>query len=402
MNNLIKQIGIAGFGEMGKRHGRDFIELSKGMVALAAVVEVNDVKYEEGCQWAKCVPRRYRTVSDMLKVEKLDGVIISSPNGMHLEQLQAFQGLSIPILLEKPLETTIEKICGVVRFAEKYAGAIMVHHVMRYAPIVQAARKIIADDTLGDICSAHFTQFIGGGLWHSFRRTMQGGGGQLIEKATHDFDVMLFLMGKRPERVAALAKLNCYGGDKPNDLRCFHCPEKTTCPENVDNGRNAGVKDVNAGNNLCAFAREIDVPDNEACLIEFEQEAIGVYSQCFFARAYTTREYQLIGKKGYMRIIFSQVDRPAGQGRIIVSLRQGAEGDLMEWEFDYNGRIHYNGAPNVVRHFLDVMNGKAKPFTTVEQAFMAEMIGCAAYESAAKRQFVNIVDIVPSGLNVNL
>lgn len=399
MNAPGKKIGIVGFGEMGKRHGCDFIELSKGTVFIAAVVEVNDTKYEEGCQWTKCAPKRYHKASDMISAERLDGVIIASPNCTHLDQLRAFNGLKVPILLEKPLDTSLEKICDIVRFAKSYKGHIVVHHVMRYAPIVCAARKIIDDDVLGEVCSAHFTQFIGGRMCHNFRRTMKGGGGQLIEKATHDFDVMLFLMGKTPIKVAALAKRNVYGGDKPDDLRCPLCSERTSCPENVSTGNPAELKDVNASDNLCVFAREIDVPDSEICLLEFEHDAIGVYSQCYFVNGYTTREYQLIGKKGYMRIIFSQVDQPADfQGRIIVRPRQGREGRIMELKFNYNGRIHYNGAPGVVRHFIDIMHDKVKPFTTVEQAFVAEMIGCAAYKSVADKQFVNIPDIVPPDL----
>lgn len=395
----MKNIGIVGFGEMGKRHGLDFISLSKGMVSLAAVVEISDAKYEQGCQWTKNAPKRYRKSSDMLNGEKLDGVIIASPNFLHLEHLQAFEGRSLPILLEKPLETNLEKICDLVRFVKSYAGPIMVHHVMRYAPIVQAARKIIDDDILGEVCSAHFTQFIGNAMCRDFRRTMKTGGGQLLEKATHDFDVMLFLMGKAPERVGALAKRNYYGGNKPNDLCCSQCSEKASCPQDVSGNAVAEIKDVNAAKDLCSFAREIDVPDNESCLIEFEHDAIGVYSQCYFVRGYTSREYQLIGKKGYMRIIFSQVDHPDKcNGRIIVRPLGGMECTLMELQFNYAGRIHYNGAPNVVRHFLDIMNGDAKPFTTVAQAFVAEMISCAAYQSVASRQFVNILDIVPPDL----
>jgi len=44
------------------------------------------------------------------------------------------------------------------------------------------------------------------------------------------------------------------------------------------------------------------------------------------------------------------------------------------------------------------MNGEARPFTTVEQAFVAELIGCAAYKSVDVQQYVSILDIVPADL----
>jgi predicted dehydrogenase len=44
------------------------------------------------------------------------------------------------------------------------------------------------------------------GLFHTFRRTKKTGGGQIIEKATHDLDAMLYLLGSLPEEVAMIAK----------------------------------------------------------------------------------------------------------------------------------------------------------------------------------------------------
>jgi hypothetical protein len=37
-----KKIGIVGFGEMGKRHGREFQEATFGQIEIAGVVESND------------------------------------------------------------------------------------------------------------------------------------------------------------------------------------------------------------------------------------------------------------------------------------------------------------------------------------------------------------------------
>ena len=52
--SLMKAIGIVGFGEMGKRNGHELMNVTGGMVKIAAVVEPDDTKYKEGCEYNKC------------------------------------------------------------------------------------------------------------------------------------------------------------------------------------------------------------------------------------------------------------------------------------------------------------------------------------------------------------
>ena len=72
---------------------------------------------------------------------------------------------------------------------------------------------------------------------------------------------------------------------------------------------------------------------------------------------------------------------------------------IEEYNFNYQGRIHYNGGPFAGRHFYDMIQGKAEPFTTVEDAFAAEMVGIAAMKSSKEHRQIDIEkDIVPQDL----
>jgi predicted dehydrogenase len=226
--SLLKmKVVIIGFGGMGKRHGKDMEELSKGQIEIAGVFDPDDRSYEFGCKWMGKAPRRFRAIGEMLDTVRPDGAIISSPNGTHLLSLREFAGRNIPIILEKPLETSMAKVVEVVRFVETYPALVMVHHVMRYSPIVLKAKEIV---DAGEICSFELVQNMGGGhMYQDFRRTFKTGGGQLMEKATHDFDVLLFLTGTRPKRVASICKRQYYGGAKPDTLRCGVCDERSHC-----------------------------------------------------------------------------------------------------------------------------------------------------------------------------
>jgi predicted dehydrogenase len=101
-------------------------------------------------------------------------------------------------------------------------------------------------------------------MYHDFRRTMVDSGGMFIEKATHDFDIMLYLLQTRPVKVSAIAKMQAYGGDKPNDLYCSQCQERLTCKESVNNihyrSGATEMMEVKGTDDLCVYAKAVDVP----------------------------------------------------------------------------------------------------------------------------------------------
>ena len=52
----------------------------------------------------------------------------------------------------------------------------------------------------------------------------------------------------------------------------------------------------------------------------------------------------------------------------------------------------------MARHFYQIMLGKTRPFTTVRQAFAAEMLGFTALLASDQKKFINVLDIVPDDL----
>lgn len=389
----MKKIAVIGFGEMGKRHGKDLEEHSKYELELGGVYEPDDSKYKSGCEWLGREVKRFASPEELLSVLNPDGIIIASPNFCHLENLKLLEGRSIPLILEKPLDSTLEKICDVVRFVSSYDAPVMVHHVMRYAPIVKKAKEIIESGAIGQICSFHFSQTIGGHMFHNFRRNMKTGGGQLIEKATHDFDVMLHWCESNPKRVTAICKRQRFGGNMPDDLHCHECDKKMSCDQYVKGTVKRNIKDINPSDNLCCFAKSADVFDNETCLLELENGVFGTYTNTYFVENYFTRVYEVIGTEAIMRVGFSKLDGYEGE----IELRgHNVKGS---YSFAYENRIHYNGAPGVAAHFYNLICGNEKtPYSPVDQAFSAEMIALAAYRANETGTYIDVKDLVPEDL----
>lgn len=398
--------GIVGFGEMGKRHALEYHEATRGKMNFPAVVEPQDSNYEAGCAWFGQRPARYKTVEKMLADEKLDAIIISSPNCCHLENLRSCMKSKLPILLEKPLESSYEKITALAREAKAYEKPVMVNHVMRYSPIIKKAEEIISSGEIGKVCSFNFVQYHPGGpMFSTFRRTLEGGGGHLIEKATHDFDVAFYLCGAAPRRAAGISRRQKYGGDKPADLRCSVCDD-IRCPQRKKLGANTAeeAKDINLSSDLCCFSEVIDVFDNETCIIDCTDNIFGSYSHCYFVRHHFSRRYEIIGTEGllYIELTMREKMHP-WDGRITLARSSPPDSPgIEEYKFNHEGRIHYNGGPFAGLHFYDVILGRAQPLTTVEEAFAAEMTGFAAMKSSKEGVWIDIEKtVVPEDLKEN-
>jgi predicted dehydrogenase len=403
MNSQITvNVGIVGFGEMGKRHALEYHNATQGMINISAVVEPEDNRYKDGCKWYGKTPARYTCLKEMLEREKLDGLIISSPNCFHLENLKDCLDARLPMILEKPLESSFEKICDLVRLSDTFQSPIMVDHVMRYAPIIQKAKELINAGEIGKVCSFNFVQYHGGeSLFTTFRRTLAGGGGQLVEKATHDLDIAFYLCDAAPRRVTGISRLQKFGGDKPNDLTCAACPD-FDCPSRVKRGArsDSAVKDVNCSYDLCSYSKAIDTYDNEICLLDCTNNVFGVYSHCFFVKNHFSRRYEIIGTEGVIYIELSmRRQNNECDGQITLARNNPLLPRREEYKFNYEGRIHYNGGPAAGRYFYNMIRGKAEPFTTVQDAFAAEMVGIGAMKSSQEHRTVDIAqDVVPEDL----
>ena len=61
--------------------------------------------------------------------------------------------------------------------------------------------------------------------------------------------------------------------------------------------------------------------------------------------------------------------------------------------------VSFNGGPFAGRHFYNIIQGKAEPFTTVADAFAAEMAGIGAMKSSLEHRTIDIEqEIVPNDL----
>ena len=125
--------------------------------------------------------------------------------------------------------------------------------------------------------------------------------GLFLQKATHDFDYLTYVLGYKPVRVAAMKSKLVYKGARPAGQTCNSCDLGEACPESPFNlyyslGQTDGVK---PNGRRCGFAKDTGNEDAGSALVEYDTGMHLSYSQNFFARRGAGgRGARFIGYKG--------------------------------------------------------------------------------------------------------
>ncbi len=366
------RIGLIGAGGRGVSLAKNVSESG-----LGDVVAAYDPNPSYAKEWMRAAEYEIPLVDrdSLLSDPKLDGVIVGSPD--HCHRQDAIDGLRAgkPVLCEKPMAISIADCDEMLRVQKETRQSLRIGFNLRFHPLYQKMQEIAASGKLGRITTVWIRHFVGfGGTyyfqdWHS-RRALSTS--LLLQKATHDFDVMHFVAGSYTRRLTALGRRSYYGGDRSNALTCPECEEKYTCPEtNLDPA---------VPRNQCAFRQEVDVEDNESVLMELESGAIATYGQCHFSPDYH-RSYVFIGTKGRMES-FESMRRVEGwqrDNRVEVLYRQGVERET--FHFDLTGSGHGGADLRMIRNWLlSIHEGRADTENPIAGR-QSVAVGCLAAES---------------------
>lgn len=244
------RVGVIGTGMMGCEHLKNLMGLDN--VSITAHSDPNP----EPREWARLTlgdradtSRAFVDHRDLLSSGLVDAVVVASPNHTHKSILDDVFAVDLPVLVEKPMCTTIEDCVAIVDAQASRSALTWVGLEYRYmAPIAELIRRIddgeIGELKMMSIREHRFPFLTKVDNWNRFSRNT---GGTLVEKCCHFFDLMNHVVGARPVRVSAS------GGQDVNHLDEFHDGERSDILDNAfvivdyDNG-------VRTMLDLCMFA----------------------------------------------------------------------------------------------------------------------------------------------------
>ena len=79
----------------------------------------------------------------MLEQEDLDAVIVSVPTSSHLAVASEVIRRRVPVLIEKPIASTVEEARKLIELAREHRTQAAVGHVERFNPVVRALRTVL-------------------------------------------------------------------------------------------------------------------------------------------------------------------------------------------------------------------------------------------------------------------
>lgn len=349
------RVGVIGTGMMGCEHLKNLLGLPN--VHITAVSDPN----EEPLNWAKLtlgdVADSVTYFSDhreLLQSGLVDAVLVASPNFTHRAILDDIFASDIPVLVEKPMCTTVEDCIAIVNAQKNRNALTWVGLEYRYmAPIAELIRQVhsgvVGDLKMLAIREHRFPFLVKVDNWNRFSRNT---GGTLVEKCCHFFDLMNLVVGSRPVRVMAS------GGQDVNHL------------DEVYNGERS------------------DILDNAYVIVEYANGVRAMLDLSMFAEG--SRHEQEISAVGTTGKVEAFVP---GDGHIVIGERSSRTVREVEVGIDpvvAHVGFHFGASFIECKRFIDAVANGSQPEVTVEDGLWSVVIGAAAHRSIDEGRVVEI------------
>ncbi|MDE1996505.1 MAG: Gfo/Idh/MocA family oxidoreductase, partial [Rhizobiaceae bacterium] len=139
----------------------------------------------------------YANLSDALAACRPDGVIIATPNQLHVENALEAVAAGIPVLVEKPIAHSSQAAVALVSAGLEKDVPILVGHHRRHNPLVQAAKRFLDDDRIGTIRTLQGTFWVAKPEdYFAMEWRRRPGAGPIFINLIHDIDLFRHLIGE--------------------------------------------------------------------------------------------------------------------------------------------------------------------------------------------------------------
>jgi predicted dehydrogenase len=344
--------------------------------------------------------------------------IIATGDTLHAEPaLRAFE-VGYDVLLEKPMAPTPEECVAVVAAARRSGRLLQIGHVLRYTAFYERVRALVADGVLGELLTIDMKEHVA--YWHMTHSFVRGkfrnreiAAPLVLAKTCHDLDLMVWLAGTPPRRVASLGSLQHFRpeGAPPGALaRCTDgCPVQADCPHDAerfylgpndeiarvwpwsdvsaDPAREARRAALETGRyGRCVYHCDNDVVDHQVLAVEFEGGTTATFTVHGLASE-EKRTVRLTGTRGELRgVLHDGVIEVSRHGKFGLERHTVGEGE--------SAVGHFGGDEGLIEHFAAVAGGSAGEGlrTSGEVSLASHLLGFAAERARVTGTVVDLAD----------
>ena len=174
------RIGVVGCGSMGSHHAR--IAAASDAAHLVAVVDPHPERRE-----AIALANGTRALADVeaLLSEGIDAAIVATPTAHHHNIAARLLGAGVHVLVEKPIAGSVAEARDLVALADRANRRLMVGHVERFNPALQALKTVLKGEDVRSIVITRASPY----------PARIGDVGIVLDLAVHDIDLIRWIAG---------------------------------------------------------------------------------------------------------------------------------------------------------------------------------------------------------------
>ncbi|MBO7146184.1 MAG: Gfo/Idh/MocA family oxidoreductase [Lentisphaeria bacterium] len=396
------KIAIIGTGERGTCCFGEILK-NRDDVEITALCDKNPVRYRAAARFLGLTDVKfYSSIEDMAKSEKLDAVIITTPDYTHHQVAMTALQNGWNVLIDKPLATTVKGCREVIETAKKTGLTVMIGFNLRHHAVLKRLKQLIVDGVLGKVFIAENREFYDGGRTYMSRwnRFYSATGGLWIHKGSHDFDIFNWLLDfPKPLRVTSFAAVNVLTPEGiPFELEeghepgpgCNVCYYREKCKDRwilsdteMERWGEEAIAQDGYIKNLCMYTSEKDTHDNGIAMVEYENGIKVSHFECFIG-ARADRTYTVVGDRAIADV--SLAERT-------IKITPRWNGEVVTYTIPEESGGHGGADPSLVDTFCKVLRGEVAPNSTAEHGMLASAIGQAAEISRREHRMVEIEEL---------
>lgn len=201
-------IAIVGTGMISQFHARAIAEVRGAK--LIACFNRTSAKAEAFAKEVGCMA--YENLQTMLADPAVDVVSVATPSGAHMEPAVAAAKAGKHVIVEKPLEITLQRCDRIIHECEKNGVKLATIFPSRFHDSSLKMKRAVDEGrfgrlTLGDAYVKWFRtqEYYDSGAWRGTWKL--DGGGALMNQAIHTIDLLTWIMGPVAEIQAQTATL---------------------------------------------------------------------------------------------------------------------------------------------------------------------------------------------------
>lgn len=378
-------------------------------VEIVGIFDANTTRAERLRQRLDGKVKTYQSMESMLAESGCDTVLVGTMDATHDVYIDQAMRHGCDVICEKPITTTPEKAKVILNAERETQKRLTITFNYRFTRFATTIKETLRRHSIGTIKSVHFEWLLdqehGADYFRRWHREKKNSGGLAVHKATHHFDLINWLIEKKPLEVYAKGGLYFYGS-KNSSFKgdyCRLCPHQKECrfyknyeaDEAIHSMFFEAEHEDGYHRDGCVFSDQIDIEDTITALVSYEDGIDLSYKLIAYA-PYEGYRLTITGDKGRIEAEdFHGLVGPYANEQIYHLAVFDDQGNRQTIDVPVSTGSHGGGDDRMMEMIFSgkTMEDPLNHMADSEAGFDAAFIGMAINRSLAEKRVVTIKEL---------